>query len=142
MDLENRMNTRLKIYTDGACSFNGRGGRKFNKGAWSVVFPHQEHLNVTGVSFDTTNNRMELRAAIEALKRVNQDVATIYSDSAYVIDTINLGYKKRKNKDLWEELEKESQNKDIEWRWVKSHSGVRWNEVADKLATEALEKIK
>ena len=91
---------KLKIYTDGACSFNGRGGRKFNKGAWAVVFPHQEHLNMVGTSLDTTNNRMELKAAIEAAKKVTTEEAIIYSDSAYIINTIHLNYKKKKYKDL------------------------------------------
>ena len=91
----------IEIYTDGACIGNpGPGG-------WGVVILNgSQNRFLSGGDSSTTNNRMEITAVIEALKNVDDNDVTIYSDSTYVINTITKGWKKNKNQDLWELLEK------------------------------------
>lgn len=139
-----------KIYTDGACSGNpGPGG-------WGLVcitndeeyHPWRQQRGFR----HTTNNRMELMAAIAALNmlRVTKTSIEIISDSKYVTDAINKGwletwakegYKKPANADLWQKLhsllEKVKENHEVKFTWVKGHAGNKWNEMADKLAVEA-----
>jgi len=136
------------VYTDGACSGNpGPGG-------WgAVIFDNQKNQkNISGKEKDTTNNRMELMAPIMALKKikVNSEII-IYTDSIYVQKGITEWIKRWekngwissnkkpvKNKDLWVELNKATEKKLIFWKWVKAHAGNKYNELADKLATEAI----
>ena len=137
----------VAIYTDGACSGNpGPGG-------WGAVLLHGEHRReISGASADTTNNRMELTAAIRALEALKRrsDVA-LYTDSTYVKDGITRwlpGWKAKgwrtaskspvKNRDLWEALDALVQRHDVTWHWVRGHSGDPENERADALAREAL----
>ena len=137
----------VAIYTDGACSGNpGPGG-------WGAVLLYGEHRReISGASADTTNNRMELTAAIRALEALKRptDVA-LYTDSTYVKDGITRwlpGWKARgwrtaskspvKNRDLWETLEALVQRHDVSWHWVRGHAGNAENERADTLAREAL----
>ena len=89
------------IYTDGACIGNpGPGG-------WGVVILQEnDNFFLSGGEKNTTNNRMEITAVIEGLKNVDSKDLTVYSDSTYVINTITKGWKKNKNQDLWEILEK------------------------------------
>ena len=136
------------IYTDGACSGNpGPGG-------WGVVILDEKknQINLSGKEKSTTNNRMELVAPIMALKKIkNSSEITIYTDSTYLKDGITVwinnwkknGWKsasKRpvKNKDLWVALSKLTEKKSIYWKWVKAHAGNKFNELADKLATDAI----
>ena len=139
---------KYKIYTDGACSGNpGPGG-------WgAVIFDQKDNQkNISGSEKNTTNNRMELLAAIMALKKVkaNSEI-TIYTDSIYVKNGItewiikwkengwkNANKKPVKNKDLWVKLDSLCQKNEINWKWVKGHSTNKYNNVADKLATEAI----
>ena len=139
---------KFKIYTDGACSGNpGPGG-------WGAVIFDKENnqKNISGNEKNTTNNRMELFAAIMALKKIkiNSDIV-IYTDSIYVKNGItewmkkwkkngwkNANKKPVKNKDLWVVLNNLTKKKSIVWKWVKAHAGNRLNELADKLATEAI----
>ena len=139
---------KYKIYTDGACSGNpGPGG-------WGAVIFDQEdnQQNISGSEKDTTNNRMELLAAIMALKRIktNSEI-TIYTDSIYVKNGItewiikwkdngwkNSNKKLVKNKDLWVKLDNLCQQNDINWKWVKGHSTNKYNNLADELATQAI----
>ena len=128
----------IEIYTDGACIGNpGPGG-------WGVVILNgSQNLFLSGGDSSTTNNRMEITAVIEALKNVDDNDVTIYSDSTYVINTITKGWKKNKNQDLWELLEKLLFKKNVTWKWVKGHSGNEFNEKADQLAYgEAKKKMK
>lgn len=104
---------------------------------------------------DTTNNRMELRAAIEALTRVPSGaIVQLYTDSQYVKNGITswiIGWKKNgwrtaakkpvKNADLWRELDQACGNVNVEWRWVKGHSGDPGNEKADQLANQGIEEF-
>lgn len=139
------------IYTDGACSGNpGPGG-------WGVLLEYNGvRKKLSGAFVDTTNNRMELQAAIEGLKALKRssDVA-LYTDSHYVKNGItnwinswkaknwkSASGKPVKNLDLWKELDSLVDKHNIEWHWVKGHSGVEGNEIADALATNAIEKLR
>lgn len=140
------MEKELHIYCDGACSGNpGPGG-------WgAVLIWGDKEKEISGSEDNTTNNRMELRAAIEAIKSVKKKVKiVIHTDSQYVKNGITVWIKgwlkndwnkgKVKNIELWKELLEESLKHEIVWKWVKGHSGVDYNERADRLATEAVKK--
>ncbi len=135
------------IYTDGACSGNpGPGG-------WGVSLRYNGHTkDLKGGEAETTNNRMELMAAIMALESLKRPCpVTLYTDSKYVKDGITQwlpGWKARgwktaakkpvKNADLWQRLEAAQARHDVDWRWVKGHAGDEGNERADALAREGL----
>ncbi len=140
------MEKELHIYCDGACSGNpGPGG-------WGAVLIWGDTIKeISGSADHTTNNQMELRAAIEAIKNVKKKVSiVIHTDSQYVKNGITVWIKgwlkndwnkgKVKNIELWKELLEESSKHEIVWKWVKGHSGVDYNERADKLATNAIKK--
>ena len=128
------------IYTDGSCKGNpGPGG-------WAAVYhtDGQDHC-VQGGEAHTTNNRMELKAAIEGLRTVQATIPrathfTIFSDSTYLVNTMTKGWKRRANHDLWEQLDAVIRGVHVAWRWVKGHSGVPGNEVADDLAQGEAER--
>lgn len=136
------MNT-VKIYTDGACSGNpGPGG-------WGALLIYGDHeKELSGGEAETTNNRMELMAAIEALEHLKRGCHIIlYTDSTYVQQGITSwihGWKAKgwpsriKNKDLWQRLDSAVQRHEIEWKWVKGHAGDEGNERADALAVSAI----
>ena len=144
------MSAPVTIYTDGGCRGNpGPGG-------WGAVLlwgAHRKELN--GSEALTTNNRMELLAAIKGLKFLNRDVAVrLYTDSQYVKQGITQwirGWKKNgwqtaskqpvKNKDLWQELDQLMSRYRVSWHWVKGHSGDPMNELADRLANRAMDKM-
>jgi ribonuclease HI len=142
---------KIIIYTDGACSGNpGVGG-------WGAILMFKEHeKKISGGSKEATNNQMEIRAVIEALKTIKKPAEIIiYTDSKYVMDGITkwiFGWKKNgwrtadrkavKNSELWQELDCEVSKHKIEWRWVKGHSGDKYNDIADELAREGIKKIK
>ena len=144
------MNKKVDIYTDGACSGNpGPGG-------WGVLIQlDDKNIELSGGDNETTNNRMELMAAIIALEEINKDYKiNLYTDSNYVKDGITSwisNWKKNswktankkdvKNKDLWIRLDEAIKGKDISWIWVKGHAGNAGNEQADYLARTALEKL-
>jgi len=139
----------VTIYTDGACRGNpGPGG-------WGVVMERDSHITeLMGGELQTTNNRMELKAAIEGLTAVtNGDEVHIYTDSKYVRDGITAWIAKWqingwrtaqnldvKNKDLWVQLTEVNSKLTITWHWVKGHSGHPQNERADFLARNGLLK--
>ncbi len=144
------MNDVVEIFTDGACRGNpGPGG-------WGVLlrFGDQEKT-LHGGERDTTNNRMELMAAIKGLQALTRPTKIILTtDSKYVMQGITewiVNWKKRgwktankkpvKNVDLWQSLDKEIQQHTIEWKWVKGHSGHRENEIADELANQGVDKL-
>ena len=137
----------IKIYTDGSCLSNpGDGG-------WAAIISiNGEIKEISGSEKNTTNNRMELLAAIMALKKVksNSDVV-IYTDSIYVKNGItewvlkwekngwkNSNKKPVKNKDLWVELNRLCNQNQVCWKWVKGHSTNKYNNLADELATQAI----
>ena len=136
------------VYTDGACSGNpGPGG-------WGAVILDEEKnkTSISGKEKATTNNRMELMAPIMALRKIKKaSKITIYTDSIYLKNGITTwvknweknGWKRVdkkpvKNKDLWVTLNKLSKEQAIDWKWVKAHAGNKYNEIADRLATEAI----
>lgn len=138
------------IYTDGACQGNpGPGG-------WAALLKWGVHQKeIYGGEKETTNNRMELKAAIEALRILKESCSVeLYTDSQYVKKGITewiLGWKERgwknaakksvKNQDLWEELNLLTERHQIHWHWVKGHAGHSENEYVDMLARKGITKI-
>ncbi len=141
---------RIEIYTDGACRGNpGPGG-------WAATLQLGAHFReLSGAEPATTNNRMELTAVIESLAALKRESAVrLYTDSEYVRRGITewlKAWKARdwrtadkkpvKNRDLWERLDTLAARHDIEWHWVKGHSGVPGNERVDRLANTALDAL-
>jgi ribonuclease HI len=141
---------RIEIYTDGACRGNpGPGG-------WGATLELGEHFReLSGAEADTTNNRMELMAVIRAFEALKRRAAVrVYLDSEYVRrgitewlpnwkarDWRTADRKPVKNRDLWEQLDAAVQGHDIEWQWVKGHSGIPGNERVDALANAAIDAL-
>ena len=140
----------VKIYTDGSCWGNpGPGG-------WAAILitpGHRKEIN--GAEPQTTNNRMEITAALEALKALNQpSVVQLFTDSSYLVNAATewipgwkaRGWKRKDgvllNADLWQELDREMARHEINWTWVKGHAGNRYNERADELANKAIRKLR
>ena len=148
--------TAFFAYTDGACSGNpGPGGW----GALLVAKKGDEIVKereLNGGAAETTNNRMELTAAIEALNALGRPTKlTLVTDSVYVRDGVTKwlhGWKRNgwktsqkkpvKNEDLWRALDEATQRHDIEWQWVKGHAGHPENERADQLARDGMAPFK
>lgn len=142
--------TQVEIYTDGACQGNpGPGG-------WGVLLRYGDHnKTLSGAEAHTTNNRMELMAAIMGLKALQRPChVKVVTDSNYVKKGITewlIQWKKKgwrtsdnkpvKNQDLWVELSELVSKHEVEWEWVKGHSGHIENEQADLLAREAIVKL-
>jgi ribonuclease HI len=140
----------VEIYTDGACRGNpGPGG-------WGVLLRYKDHeKTLRGSEHNTTNNRMELMAAILGLESLNRSCKVVLTtDSKYLRDGIKqwlARWKKNgwktvtrqpvKNEDLWRRLDKAASKHDIHWKWVKGHSGHPENERADQLANEAIDEL-
>ena len=141
----------IEIYTDGACKGNpGPGG-------WGVLLTMGSHKKeLCGGEAETTNNRMELTAAIRGIEALKRPVkAKIYTDSQYVLKGINewihgwkrngwktLDKKPVKNADLWQSLDALVRQHELEWIWVKGHAGHAGNERADALANQGIENLK
>ena len=140
---------KYTIYTDGACSGNpGPGG-------WGAVIFDQDKKqnNISGNEKNTTNNRMELMAPIMALKKIKlKSKVTIFTDSIYVKNGItqwikkweknnwkNANKKPVKNKDLWIKLNDLCKKYKVDWKWIKGHSNNEYNDLADDLATRAIQ---
>ena len=140
----------VEVFTDGACRGNpGPGG-------WGAILRYQDReKELHGGELETTNNRMELTAAIEALKALNKSSRVeVYTDSTYVRDGITkwlarwqvrgwrtAAKKPVKNKDLWMELADLAERHDVHWHWVKGHAGNPGNERADELANYGLDRM-
>ncbi|MCA9592184.1 MAG: ribonuclease HI [Myxococcales bacterium] len=145
------MTEAVDIYTDGACSGNpGPGG-------WGAVLRYRgAERELCGGEAQTTNNRMELMAAIRALETLKRPMRVqLYTDSVYLRDGITSwlpNWKRRgwktaakkpvKNVDLWQRLETAIQPHDVDWHWVKGHAGHPENERADALARQGLEQVR
>lgn len=140
----------VEIFTDGACRGNpGPGG-------WGALLRYQgKERTLKGAQAQTTNNRMELMAAIAALEALKRPCRVeLTTDSVYVRSGITEwlpNWKRRgwrtadnkpvKNQDLWERLDAAMQSHDVRWHWVKGHSGHPENELADRLANEAIDEL-
>ena len=143
------MGGKVVIYTDGACRGNpGPGG-------WGVFLDYQgQNKRLNGFEAETTNNRMELTAAIEAMKALKRPCQVeLHTDSKYVQQGISEWidkWKKNnwktaarapvKNADLWRLLDRESARHRVRWVWVKGHAGIEGNEIADQLANQAIDE--
>lgn len=140
----------VEIYTDGACSGNpGPGG-------WAAVLLYKEaRKEISGFEENTTNNRMELKAVIEALKALKRPCkVNLYSDSSYVINAFKEGWLEKwqknnwlksdktpvENQDLWKELLEISKNHQVNWIKVKGHADNEYNNLCDRLATEQIKR--
>ncbi len=144
------MTRTVEIYTDGACRGNpGRGG-------WGVVLMSGERKRTMhGGDHETTNNRMELTAAIEALRALRKPCdVVLHTDSKYVMDGIcewlpnwkkrgwkTAGKKPVKNQDLWQALDEAQSRHNVTWKWVRGHSGNDGNEEADALANRGIDEL-
>ncbi|KAA3631543.1 MAG: ribonuclease HI [Proteobacteria bacterium] len=138
----------VEIHTDGACRGNpGPGG-------WGAILAlNGAEKEISGAQGDTTNNRMELTAAVEALRALKRPCRVLlYTDSVYVKQGITewlprwkrngwktAARKPVRNQDLWQALDTEASRHEIEWRWVKGHAGNPGNERADRLANLAID---
>jgi ribonuclease HI len=141
------MNSKVVIYTDGACRGNpGPGG-------WGAILISGQHeRELWGGELSTTNNRMELKAAIEALRALKRPCKVeLHTDSQYLRTGISewlAGWKAKgwrtaaktpvKNEDLWRALDEARLRHEVDWRWVKGHSGHELNERADELARKGM----
>ena len=144
------MTATIEIFTDGACRGNpGPGG-------WGVLLiAGDRRKTMHGGAQETTNNRMELTAVIEALNALNGPrKVVLHTDSKYVMDGITSwmdGWKQRdwktanrkpvKNQDLWQTLDNAAARHDITWKWVRGHTGVVGNEEADVLANRGIDEL-
>ena len=139
------------IYTDGACSGNpGPGG-------WAALLRYgPQERTVSGAAPLTTNNRMELTAAVEALRALREPCrVVVHADSQYVVKGMTewiAGWKRRgwtnaakkpvENRDLWEALDAAAERHRVEWRWVKGHGSNADNNLVDRLAVEAMNEAR
>lgn len=144
------MTDRVEIFSDGACRGNpGPGG-------WGALLRYKGHEKLlSGGEAHTTNNRMEMMAAIQALESLRRPCKVrVTTDSQYLHKGITewlSGWKRRgwktsdkkpvKNADLWERLDRALEAHEVEWHWVRGHSGHPENERADQLATQAIDKL-
>jgi len=151
MSVKNSNGENVQIWTDGACSGNpGPGG-------WGALLQMGKHeRELSGGEKETTNNRMELKAAIEALNALKRPcLVDLYTDSKYVRGGITIwihNWKKNgwktsarkpvKNAELWQQLEDAIARHQVNWHWVKGHAGNAENEKADELARQGMEPFK
>lgn len=141
---------KVEIFTDGGCRGNP------GKGGWGAVLRYGTvEKSLKGGACETTNNRMELTAAIEGLNALTQPCHVVLTtDSVYVKDGITkwiANWKKNqwktaakkpvKNQDLWQSLDEALKKHQVDWAWVKGHAGHRENEMADQLANEAMDEL-
>ncbi len=138
---------KIEIYTDGSCLGNpGPGG-------WGAIILHDnKKFEISGGEADSTNNRMEMTAIIKGLEwlyknsQISQEKLqdykiNFYSDSNLIIQTLNQGWKRKANTDLWAEIDRLRAWLNINWVWVKGHSNNKYNNLVDRLAVKEAEKF-
>ena len=126
------------IYTDGSCLKNPGG-----EGGWAFVIVKDNEIDSIGYGSNpsTTNNRMELFAVIQALSAVDKGEYNLYTDSQLVLKCATGIWNIKANIELWNEYNVVSQDKKINWYWVKAHNGNKYNEIVDKIAYEEAKKL-
>jgi len=134
----------IEIYTDGSCKGNpGPGG-------WAAILLSGKNTKpftvLHGHENFTTNNRMEMLAMIEAFRSIIENnlqtsIITLYSDSNLIIQTINSGWKKKANLDLWLELDRLNEQLTVKYIWVRGHAQNKWNNECDKIAQAEATKV-
>lgn len=140
-------NKIIEIYTDGSCIGNpGHGG-------WAALIIHDgKELTLKGNEQDTTNNRMEMMAMIRALAWIREKSGLsheqlqhykiiLHSDSNLLIQTLNQGWKRKANTDLWAELDRLRAWLNIDWKWIKAHATDKNNNLVDKIAQSEARKL-
>jgi ribonuclease HI len=135
-------NLKIEIYTDGSCVGNPGPG-----GYGVIILNDKNEIKLSGGEKSTTNNRMEMMAMIKALEWIKENglienEIIIYSDSNLLIQTLNQGWKRKANLDLWEKLDKLRAWLNINWVWVKAHATNKYNNQADELALSEAKKQK
>jgi ribonuclease HI len=138
----------IEIFTDGSCIGNpGPGG-------WAAVILEKDNKGIQkpitklkGGQSETTNNRMEMIAVIEALRFIHENnlqIADIilHSDSNLIVKSLNEGWKRKANIDLWEEIDTLNEELSVEYVWVRGHNKNKWNEEVDRLALQEATKAK
>jgi cyclic pyranopterin phosphate synthase len=125
----------ISIYTDGSCDGNpGPGG-------WAaIIIAEDDKRVISGGERDTTNNRMEVLAAIKGLEATSAvESVVVFSDSQYLVNTMTKGWRRMANNDLWRMLDNLTANRTVQWLWVRGHSGDAYNEEANTLANRERE---
>ena len=135
---------KISIYTDGSCKGNpGPGG-------WAaIIFVDDQNsptAKLAGGEPQTTNNRMEMLAVIESLKYIlknsfHESEINLFSDSNLIIQTINSGWKRKANLDLWKELDENNEKLNVKFNWVKGHAKNKWNNECDKIAQREADRF-
>lgn len=134
----------IEIFTDGSCKGNpGPGG-------WAALlldeFALKPFMIVKGHEAETTNNRMEMIAAIESLRYLYENhlqnhTIVLYSDSRLLVETLNKNWKRKANLDLWEELDELNEEFNVTYVWVRGHAHNKWNNECDKIAVQEAVKV-
>ena len=130
----------ISIYTDGSCISNPNG-----PGGWAFAIIEEDgsEYYFADKNNSTTNNRMELYAIIQALSSIKENQqCQIFSDSQITINCALGKWKRKSNLDLWNEYEKVSKNKNVSFKWLKAHSGNKYNEIVDQLAYKEAKEAK
>lgn len=126
------------IFTDGSCLKNPKG-----PGGWAfTLIENGKQWTLSGGDLNTTNNRMELMAVIEALDFAQGNSYVIHTDSELTMKCATGVYKRKANKDLWDEYDRVLRSRKINWVWVKAHNGNPLNEYVDRLARKEAELLK
>lgn len=134
---------QVEIHTDGSCLGNGTSNAP---GGWACVLRVPGGIRekaISGAVPNTTNNRMEITAPLEGLKALKKPCDVhIYTDSQYVIGTMTKGWKRRKNNDLWDQLDQQvAKHTSVQWHWNRGHDGNPDNERCDSMAKAAATKL-
>lgn len=125
------------IYTDGACRGNpGPGG-------WAAILQYGDKTReISGSERDTTNNRMEMMAVIQALQALTRPcIVRLHTDSQLIVNTMTKGWKRKANQDLWADLDRAAQTHKVSWIWVKGHASDPLNNRVDELAVQAAKSL-
>jgi ribonuclease HI len=132
----------ITVYTDGSCKGNpGPGG-------WAaIIIKNNEKKIIKGRDTNSTNNRMEMTAIIEALRYIHEnhlqrEDIKLFSDSNLIVQTLKQGWKRKANLDLWEELDELDEELNVDFNWVKAHDTSRLNNECDRIANEEAERAK